>query len=454
MGWVLDMARLFGTNGVRGVFGKDMNLELAHNLTLALASHFDKGRILVGHDGRHSSVAMAKVVCSTLCYIGRCCGFAGLVPTPCLEYATKALGYTGGIMITASHNPPQYNGIKPVAANGVEVSRQDELKIEKIYYDKRWSTEQTEWGKVENDDRVIREYADSIISHVNADAIKKNGLKVVLDVGNGAQAKTAPVICKMLEVEAIIINGEIDGDFPGRGPEPTPENLDELSNAVKKNKADFGIAFDGDGDRSILCDERGTILTGDRSALLLIEHLLSSRPNSMIATCVNSGYAIDEMVKKSKSQIIRTKVGSVEVSHAMLELDALVGFEENGGFMYGPHNQVRDGAMTLALTLNLLAASSDTMSKLVNHLPPSFTGKEKIQCEQNKASDMIKVLVKEHPEADTTDGIKISLGQRGWVMVRPKRYRTNSSRLRRGHFRKRGRRYHLGICEKNKIYLC
>lgn len=122
------MGKLFGTNGVRGVFGKDFTLQFVHDLTLSLAAYFKKGPILVGYDGRDSSPILAKVICSTLNYSGLDCNIGGLVPTPALEYATKKLGYSGGIMITASHNPPQYNGIKPVASDGVEISREDETK--------------------------------------------------------------------------------------------------------------------------------------------------------------------------------------------------------------------------------------------------------------------------------------------------------------------------------------
>ncbi len=132
------MARLFGTNGIRGVFPTDFNLEFIHDITISLANYFGEGPILVGWDGRKSSILISKIISSALNSCGLDCKLAGLVPTPCLEYATKKLGYKGGIMITASHNPPQYNGIKPVAKDGVEIPREDELKIEDIYFNKNW----------------------------------------------------------------------------------------------------------------------------------------------------------------------------------------------------------------------------------------------------------------------------------------------------------------------------
>ena len=132
------MGKLFGTNGVRGIFSEDFNLEFIHDLVLSISAYFKHGTILVGYDGRHSSPVISKIVCSTLNAAGLDCNLAGLVPTPCLEFATKNLGYDGGIMITASHNPPEYNGIKPVASDGVEISREDEKKFEEIFFQKTW----------------------------------------------------------------------------------------------------------------------------------------------------------------------------------------------------------------------------------------------------------------------------------------------------------------------------
>lgn len=413
------MAKLFGTNGIRGVFGQEFNLEFIQDITISLANYFGEGPLLIGWDGRNSSILISKVVSSTLNYCGIDCNLAGLVPTPCLEYATKKLGYKGGIMITASHNPPQYNGIKPAASDGVEISREDEVKIEDIYFNKKWKKNSKTWGNTNNEENAIRVYLDSIKSHLDVQKIKNRKLNLVLDLGNGAQAVTAPLLCKELECNIVTINENIDGSFPGRGSEPTPENLSDLSNAVTTNKSDFGIAFDGDGDRSIFCDNEGTILTGDKSALLLTKFILDKNPQSTVVTCLNSGSSIEKITKKTNSKVIRTKVGSVEVSRKMVPLKALIGFEENGGFMYGVHNEVRDGAMTLGLVLDLLSTSSKTIKELVELLPPSFTTKDKIKCSKEKAEALILKLKDKYPEAETTDGIKIVFDVNNWVMIRP-----------------------------------
>ena len=413
------MAKFFGTNGIRGVFPDDFNLEFIHDMTLSIGTYFEKGPILIGYDGRDSSPLICKIITSTLNSIGINCNIAGLVPTPCLEYAVKSLGYSGGIMITASHNPPQYNGIKPAGKDGVEISREDELLIEDIYLKKNWLSNPEKWGTTEEETRSIETYLNGIKSHVNSKLIESKSFKVVLDLGNGAQAVTAPDFCKKVNCETILVNETIDGKFPGRGSEPTPQNLFVLSKTVVENQADFGIAFDGDGDRSIFCDNLGNILTGDRSALILIQHILTKNPNSLVVTCLNSGTNTEVLTEKYNSKVIRTKVGSVEVSRKMLSTNALIGFEENGGFMFGKHNQVRDGCMSLALMLDLLAIADNTLSDQISKLPQSFTTKDKIQCSSQDAKQIISSLKTEFPESDLSDGIKIIMDSKNWVMIRP-----------------------------------
>jgi phosphomannomutase/phosphoglucomutase len=413
------LAKLFGTNGIRGIFRETLTLEFIHDITLALGTYFKNGPILVGYDGRNSSPVLAKVICSALNSRGLDCNLGGLVPTPALEYATKKLGYAGGIMITASHNPPQYNGLKPVAKDGVEISRQDELVIEEIYFTKKWLKNSKKIGKTGTESRILSTYLSGIKSQVNSTKIKSKKFRVALDLGNGAQAVAAPRLCAELGCRVFAINQKIDGSFPGRGSEPTPSNLQKLSKTVITNKANIGVAFDGDGDRSLFCDNNGKILSGDKSALLLANYLLTKNPKSKLVTCLNSSSVAEVIARKTKSKVIRTKVGSVEVSRKMVPENALVGFEENGGFMYGRHNQVRDGCMTLALVLDLLASSGREFDEELGLLPESFTTKDKIQCTKQEAKKLVLELKKEHKNYDATDGIKIIFDEKNWVMIRP-----------------------------------
>jgi len=411
------MAKLFGTNGVRGVFGEDLTLDFISKITLSIASFFKKGPILVGYDGRESSVAISKIVTAALSSAGLDSAICGLVPTPCLQFATRQLGYNGGIMITASHNPPQYNGLKVIANDGIEISRDSELQVEKFYFAKKWMTAK-KFGLITKESNAINTYLSGIKKQVNVSKIRSQKLKIVLDLGNGAQAVTAPTLCKELGCETVLINEKIDSNFSGRGSEPTPQNLDKLSDMIIKSKADLGIAFDGDGDRSIFCDESGKILTGDRSALLLSKYIIRKQPRSKIVTSVNSTSVIEKIAAESKSHVLRTRVGSVEVSRKMVEENAIIGFEENGGFMYGKHNQVRDGSMTMAILLDLLASSKNSLSQEMDALPPSFTTKGKIECSREDFKKIVKILKTEHYKKDLTDGIKLSLDDSSWIMVR------------------------------------
>ncbi len=411
------MAKLFGTNGVRGVFGEDLTLDFISKITLSIASFFKKGPILVGYDGRESSIAISKIVTATLSLAGLDSAVCGLVPTPCLQFATRQLGYNGGIMITASHNPPQYNGLKVIAKDGIEISRESELQVEKFYFTKKWKTTK-KFGSILKESNAVSTYLSGIKKQVNATKIRSKNLKIVIDLGNGAQAVTAPTLCKELGCETVLINEKIDGNFSGRGSEPTPQNLDELSNMIIKSQADLGIAFDGDGDRSIFCDEFGKIITGDRSALLLSKYILKKQPKSKIITSVNSTYIIEKIAADSKSKVLRTRVGSVEVSRKMVNENAIIGFEENGGFMYGKHNQVRDGSMTMAILLDLLASGKNSLSQEMDALPPSFTTKGKIECSKNDFKKIVKILQTEPYKKDLTDGIKLSLDDSSWIMVR------------------------------------
>jgi phosphomannomutase/phosphoglucomutase len=413
------MARLFGTNGVRGVFGKDLTLDLVLEISYALATYFHDKPLLVGYDGRHSSVILSKVVRAGLNSYGIDVANAGLVPTPCLQYCTKNLGYKGGMMITASHNPPEYNGVKVVAADGVELSREDELKVEDVYFGKKFKPLDNRIGSDGQEQRTAEAYINGIISLVDAEMIRKRKMKVVTDLGNGAQAVTAPKLLQALNCEVITVNSKIDGSFPGRGSEPTPDNLSLLSQSVRENSADFGVAFDGDGDRSIFCDEYGTVYGGDKSGSILTDHVLSKNKGAKVVTPVNSSILLDIIAERYGAKITRTKVGSVEVSREMLRSDTLIGLEENGGFMYGKHIAVRDGAMTSALMLEMLSSRSMRLSEVINALPKFYQYKTKFACTKGQSKSVVEHLMgKAKGRVETLDGAKIWINEKSWVMVR------------------------------------
>ena len=270
---------LFGTNGVRGIFGRDLTPEKIIRLSNSLSQYFPPGPLLLGYDGRNSSPIISRIVCSALNSDGRNVGVAGAVPTPCLQYAIRYGNYNGGLMVTASHNPSEYNGVKPVANDGVEISREDELKVQEIYYSNK-SSLNASIGREFVEENIVESYMDALFSLVDHESIRRRELKIVVDGGNGVQGPVSSVLAKRLGCKVLAVNCDIDGDFPGRGPEPTVDNLMSLSNAVAASGSDLGVAFDGDGDRSIFCDEMGAVYPGDRLGALLARFLLNSRDHN------------------------------------------------------------------------------------------------------------------------------------------------------------------------------
>jgi len=417
------MGRLFGTNGVRGVFNKDLTLDLALRLSYALGTYFKEGKVLLGYDGRYSSPLLADVVTAGLNAMGLDVYNAGLVPTPCLQYCVKRLGYDGGVMITASHNPPEYNGIKVMARDGVEIPREEESIIEEIFFSSNFKLSDR-LGREYSISNAIDVYINGILSLVDYDAIRSKGFKVVVDLGNGAQAVAVPRLLDALGCKVITINERIDGSFPGRGSEPTVDNLHDLKAKVIDSNADLGVAYDGDGDRSIFCDEHGNIYTGDRSGAILIDHILKQSKgysnDVKIVTPINSSMLIDIVASKYRAKVIRIKVGSVEVSREMLRSNALLGLEENGGFMYARHIAVRDGAMSTALMLEALAVSNNSLSELNSMHRRFYQYKTKFQCSSTESLRVIEELRNDAKDkrVESIDGIKIWIDDESWVMVR------------------------------------
>lgn len=416
--------KYFGTNGIRGIPGKDLSLEFLAEMAQSIGTFLGNSKpILVGHDVRNSSPAISRTVAAGLLSAGNDVSAAGIAPTPAHQFGVRTLGYGGGLIVTASHNPPQYNGIKFVGSDGVEVERESEAMVESIYTEKRYN--KADWqsvGRLGPETRVVKNYIEGIMSKVNIPKISEKKFTVVLDVGNGAQAVAAPYLCERLGCKVITINGQADGNFPGRGPEPTPAVLEDLSHAVRSYGADFGVAYDGDGDRSLFCDENGIIYWGDRTGSMLIDHLLAKLPGTQVATTVSTSSLVEIVAAKHGSKVIWTTVGSVDVSRAMINNNALFGLEENGGFFFGPHIPVRDGAMTTALVLETLAFKQSSFSKAISELQTFYQKKSKFECPNDKKRKVMQFLEQESSSEgriDRTDGLKIWIDNKSWILLRP-----------------------------------
>ena len=414
--------KLFGTNGIRGLVNVELTPEMAIRVGCAIGTFFGRKNLLVGHDARTSGGMLAKAVISGLTATGCNVFFAGMAPTPALQFAVKNHKMGGGVIITASHNPPEYNGIKVIWSDGIETSHEQEVEIESIYFDNKIVL--AAWDKLGTvrDQRAINdEYVEAIKKHVNPQKIAQKHFHVVVDAANSVGGLTGPKLLRELGCKVTSINANIDGTFPGRMPEPRPENLTDLSATVKAVGADLGVAFDGDADRSIFADENGTIYWGDKTFAIVIKQFLAKNPGAKIVTPVSSSTLIKDTVEACKGELIWTKVGSVTVSQKMKELNGELGGEENGGIFFGPHQAVRDGAMTTALLLDIMAQTGQKLSALVAEQPKYFLEKGKIDCPDEKKEILLQKLYEQvkGEKISTIDGVKIWFSDNSAILIRP-----------------------------------
>jgi phosphomannomutase/phosphoglucomutase len=419
---MLGARRLFGTNGIRGIVNKELTPEMAIKIGSAVGTFFRHAKLLVGYDARTSGPMLAKAVIAGLNANGCDVLFAGMAPTPTLQYAVKNRKLDGAIIITASHNPPEYNGIKVIWNDGIEISREQEIKIENIFFDDKIAY--AKWdklGKINEIVGIVDEYIEAIKKHIDPGKITKKHYHIVVDAANSVGNLTAPRLLRELGCRVTTINGNIDGTFPGRLPEPRPENLDDLALTVKAVSADLGIAYDGDADRSVFVDERGEIHWGDKTFALVEKHFLKENPNEKIVTPISSSTLVKDIADKYNGEIVWTKVGSVTVSQTMKKIKAKLGGEENGGIFYGPHQSVRDGAMATALILNIMAKTGEKLSKLLSELPKYFIEKGKVECKEELKEKVLEKLVKQvhNLNISTIDGVKIWFEDKSAILIRP-----------------------------------
>lgn len=411
---------LFGTNGIRGIVNQDMTPEFIARIGVAIGTFFEGGDILIGYDGRTSNIFISRAIVSGLVSTGCNVFDGGYAPTPALQYSVKHFRMNGAVIITASHNPPEYNGIKVVADDGVEISREDEVKIENIFFEERFSRRRwNSLGRLTNSPEVIDVYKNAVKNYIDVESIKKERFKVIIDPVNSVGSLVTPSLLKELGCEVVTINAQIDGDF-SRLPEPNPETLGDLSATVKALNADLGVAHDGDADRCIFVDEKGEVCWGDKTGALIVDYLLKRDGKGTVVTPISSSKLLEDIVFQNDSKLLWTRVGSTIVTKRMQEVEAEIGLEDNGGLFYARHQPVRDGPFAALVMLEILAKRGETLSVLIDKLPQYFLIKERIVCPNEKKSSVLKKILEQTDGKNrlTIDGVKIFFDD-GSVLMRP-----------------------------------
>ena len=407
--------KLFGTSGIRGLIGSEVTCELALNVGKSLAYYLgNKGTVVLGYDTRTTNQMLDQAICAGLLESGVDVVKIGMVPTPLVGYATEKLDADAGIMLTASHNPSPYNGIKLWNKNGMAYTSNQEAEIEKIYAEKSYiSVSWDKIGKLSVNEQIKGQYVDDLVSMVDI----KEGLKVVIDCASGAGSEISPLVFRKAGCEVTTLNSQPDGFFPGRNPEPNAENLGNLMKTVVAIGADLGIAHDGDADRMITVDEEGNISPFD-SLLALI----SKEFDGDVVTTVDAGLCMDESVK---GEVFRTPVGDVNVAEVIIEKDAAFGGEPSGTWLHPDFCMCPDGILS-GLRMAELVSNKGKLSSLLAEIPSYPNIREKIIC-----SKEAKVKVMENMESllgdafgdikdiNSIDGVRLTFEDDSWVLVRP-----------------------------------
>ena len=403
---------------MRGVIGQSLTPRLLTRFAQAFGTHTGSGTIVVGRDPRTSGEMVKHAVIAGILSSGGRVVDIGVCPVPTVQLQVRRRRANGGIAITASHNPAEWNALKFIGPNGLFLDAGQARELLDIYH-------QGEYTKVTGDEiRSVEEVEGAGDTHIKAvmDALgplafagKK--LKVVLDSCNGAGSIVGPELLAALGAEVIPINVTPDGSFP-RPAEPLPENLGDLCAAVKRHGAGVGFAQDMDADRLAIVNEHGTPIGEDYTLVLAALYVLGREPGPVVAN-LSTTSALEDVAKKFDCPLFLTKIGEVNVTDKMQQQNAVIGGEGNGGVIYPRINFARDSLVGMALVLHLLAESGKTVSQLLDEFPRYTVVKEKMVCPSEKIPTVLRMLRQEYGEypLDTCDGVKVTLPE-GWFLVR------------------------------------
>lgn len=411
--------KMFGTNGIRGVANEYLGCELALRIGRCVGVVLGK-RIAVATDTRVSSDMIKCALESGLMSVGADVIDIGMLPTPALQHFVMTHpNIDGGVMITASHNPPEFNGIKCISGDGTECSPDEERRIEDLYESGVPCVEWSKVGRLHHIDGAGDEYVESIVSKVNTELIRKAELTVCVDCANGASAITTPALMGKLGVRAITINADQQGTFPGHPSEPTEDNLGVLKKLVMDTGADLGIAHDGDADRCVFITGSGRYVSGDQALALLARYLLRKNKGKDVMVTVATSSVVEDVVSSNGGRVEYTAVGSPIVARAMRTGGGIFGGEENGGLIFADHQYCRDGAMGAAVMLECIS-NIGCLDAQIDSLPRYHTVKTAISCPDGLKQALIEHLHSMHSDerCNLLDGLRIDYDD-GWVLVRP-----------------------------------
>ena len=412
------MPRLFGTSGVRGLANEQVNPPLALRLGLGLASLLgNSGRVVVGRDPRTSSEMLESALLAGLLSGGCTAVRAGMVPTPVLAFSVRAWRAGAGVMVTASHNPPEYNGLKCWDGEGAAFTPEREEELE----GEMGRARGVEWrrvGRLEERDPV-GEYLRWVLDRFPL----REGHRVAVDCGNGAACRVTPPLLREGGCEVLSLHGFPSGLFPGRGSEPSAESLSDLSRVVVSSGAEVGFAHDGDADRIAVVDDRGRFAPPDKLLALVASHVVGR--GEKVVTTVDASRVVEEWVERKGGRVVRTKVGDVSVASALRREGGRFGGEPSGAWILPEAHLAPDGPLAALLVLRVLEEEGRRLSELLDEIPSYPLLREKVPCGPGEREERMGRLRERMGElrgisaVEEVDGLRISFEGGSWVLVRP-----------------------------------
>ncbi|MDH3216845.1 MAG: phosphoglucosamine mutase [Candidatus Krumholzibacteria bacterium] len=412
---------LFSVAGARGVVGKGLNVEVATRLTLAFSAILPPGPVVVGRDTRPSGKSLLCAVIAALTATGRECIHLDIATTPTVEMMVEKLDAAGGIVVTASHNPVEWNALKFLDKRGIFITKSDSERLYDAYTDSKYQfVDAAATGKITAYERGARDHIDAILGlhTIDVDRIARRSFRVVVDCINGAGSVMAAELLQALGATVIEMNCKTDGDFY-RDPEPRAENLRELADRVKVEGAHLGFALDPDADRLALVDDNGKALSEELTLALAVDQVLETEKKGPVVVNLSTSALIDWVASQYQATVVRTPVGEAHVVDRMSEERAPIGGEGNGGVIYPELHPGRDALLGMALILQLLADRELSLSEQVGRYPVFFMSKDKLALggdfSPKKISDLIRGLGP--ARIDASDGVK-AIFDDGWCHLR------------------------------------
>ena len=410
-----------GVSGIRGVVGEFLTPALAASFAQAFGTYVGGGRVVLGRDTRPSGEMLTHAVACGLLAAGCEVVETGILPTPTVQIYVDATHAQGGIAVTASHNPPEYNALKLFNSQGLFFNNYERAELLDLYH-------QSNFRQASNEEisRVITDHGsapklhfEKVLAHVDAERIRNRKFRVALDAVNGAGAVTTPGFLRdVLGCDLVAISVDPTKIFP-REAEPKAETLGEIAALVPESHREIGFAQDPDGDRLAVIDEHGTVLDNDDVLALAVDAALRRLPGDVVVNLTTSS-VIDDVAAAHGRRVYRTPVGEANVVETMQAVNAVIGGEgSNGGIIFPSVHLCRDSYTGMAFLLDRMAETGETISALAARLPKYYRYYGKVAFEHGRLGPLMQSLEARFPSAqkDRADGLKLFLPE-GWIHVR------------------------------------